>query len=566
MAVNNIKAKAQHTYDAIVIGSGISGGWAAKELTEKGLKTLVLERGRPVEHIKDYPTAMLHPWEFPHRGQLTQAAKAQQPVQSRQFSVREDSAHFFINDIDNPYTETQRFDWVRGDQVGGRSLMWTRQSYRLSDLDFTANLRDGIEIDWPIRYKDLAPWYDYVERFAGISGQAEGLEHLPDGHFLPPMPMNCLEKHVKKRLEAHYPQRRMTIGRVANLTVPHNGRGKCQYRNRCIRGCPVGAYFSSQSATLPRAASTGNLTLRPDSIVHSIIYDEKKGKAVGVRVIDAHTSESLEFYAKVIFVNASTLGSTFILMNSTSARFPHGLGNEGDVLGRYLMDHHFLTGAKGIHEGFEDRYYSGQRPNGIYVPRFRNVSEQHPDFIRGYGLQGAGLRIGWDRGQQGREWGAEFKQKLTQPGPWMMWFLGFGECLPYRDNRVTLNTAVKDKWGQATLSIDATFKSNEMKMRKDIRSSCVEMLETVGLKEVASFDFGAYPGMCVHEMGTARMGHDAKTSVLNAHNQVHGVPNVFVTDGACMTSSACQNPSLTYMALTARACDYAVKELKRNNI
>jgi choline dehydrogenase-like flavoprotein len=561
----NLKAKKEHTYDAIVIGTGITGGWAAKELTEKGLKTLVLERGRNVEHVKDYPTAMKAPWQFEHRGRLTNKRKEEQSVQSRSIFCNEETSHFFINDKENPYTEAKRFDWIRGYQVGGRSLLWTRQCYRWSEMDFEANAKDGVEIDWPIRYQDIAPWYDYVEAFVGISGQAENLPQLPDGIFLPPMEMTCLEKHVKQKMEARFPERKMIMGRTANLTKPHNGRGNCMYRGRCDRGCPYGAYFSSNAATLPAAAKTGNMVLRPHSIVNSIIYDEKTGKAIGVRVIDAKTKEWIEFYARIIFVNASTLNSTFILLNSTSSRFPNGLGNSSGVLGHHLMDHHGQIGF-GNYEGFEDRYYYGRRPNGVYVPRFRNIKDKHPDFIRGYGMQGHSMRSNWERGNYSPGFGAQFKEDLTKPGPWQMLLVAFGECLPYYENKVSLNHNVVDKWGQPTLTIDCEFKENEYAMRKDIAATTTEILETAGLKNVFAYAGEAYLGGAIHEMGTARMGTDPKTSILNKYNQVHEVPNVFVTDGAGMVSSACQNPSLTYMALTARACDYAVKELKKMNL
>jgi choline dehydrogenase-like flavoprotein len=557
-----------NTYDAIVIGSGISGGWAAKELCEKGLKTLVLEKGRMVKHVTDYPTANLDPWEFPNRGKLTPDELKKYHIQVRSGFVGESNKHFFTNDEENPYEEIKRFDWIRGNQVGGRSLIWGKQCYRWSDLDFEANLKDGIAVDWPIRYNDIRDWYTYVEKYVGISGQALGLPHLPDGHFLPPMDLNILEKTVKERLEKNYPGRYLTIGRVAHLTEPINGRGKCQYRNRCSRGCPFGAYFSSNAVTIPAAEKTGNLTIRPFSIVNSIIYDDKKGKATGVRVIDSETNQATEYFAKVIFCNASTLGSAFILLNSTSSRFPNGLGNDSGELGHNLMDHHYRIGATGSYEGFEDRYYSGRRPNGIYIPRYKNLDEKTKttDFIRGYGYQGGGGRAGWGRGVNDSGFGGEFKDKLMGPGGWGMFLVGFGECLPYHDNKVTLNTDKKDKWGQPLLSIDCEYKSNELSMRKQMGADAKEMLESSGMKNVAIFDNGAGPGSGVHEMGTARMGRDPKTSVLNANNQLHSVSNVYVTDGACMTSSSCVNPSITYMALTARAVDHAVKEMKKQNI
>lgn len=555
-------------YDAIVIGSGISGGWAAKELCEKGLRTLVLEKGRMVKHIVDYPTATTDPWDFPDRGMLTPDEMKKHHVQIRSGFIGESNKHFFADDESNPYLEEKRFDWIRGNQVGGRSLIWGKQCYRLSDLDFEANAKDGIAVDWPIRYKDIEDWYTYVEKFVGVSGQKMGLSHLPDGHFLPPMELNALEKHVKSRIEENFPGRYLTIGRVAHLTEPINGRGKCQYRNRCSRGCPFGAYFSSNAVTLPAAEKTGNLTIRPFSIVHSIIYDDAKGKATGVRVIDSETNQVTEFFAKIIFCNASTLGSAFILLNSTSNRFPNGLGNDSGELGHNLMDHHYRIGAMGAYDGFEDRYYSGRRPNGVYIPRYKNINEKTKtkDFIRGFGYQGSAGRGGWSRGVDDSGFGAEFKDGLSSPGEWGMFLVGFGECLPYHENKVTLNHDVKDKWGQPLMSIDCEFKENEMAMRKHMGEDAREMLESSGFKNVTTYDNMGGPGVGVHEMGTARMGRDPKTSVLNAHNQLHAVPNVFVTDGACMTSSSCQNPSITYMALTARAVDYAVTEMKKQNI
>ncbi len=568
MANFNLRAKPFATYDAIVIGSGISGGWAAKECCEKGLKTLVLERGRMVRHVTDYPTMNNEHWEFAHRDNLCYEDAKKQHIQVRTGFVGESNKHFFNNDLDTPYTEVKPFDWIRGNQVGGRSLMWGKQCYRWSDLDFEANAKEGIAVDWPIRYKDIEEWYTYVEKYVGISGEKMGLSHLPDGHFLPPMELNCLEKHVKARIESTFKGRYMTIGRVAHLTEPLNGRGQCQYRNRCSRGCPFGAYFSSNAVTLPAADATGNLTLRPDSAVHSIIYDEKTGKATGVRIIDTVTNETFEFYARVIFLNASTLGSTSILLNSTSSRFPNGMGNDSGELGHNLMDHHYRIGAMGSYDGFEDQYYKGRRPNGIYIPRFRNLNEQtkHKGFLRGYGYQGGGSRGGWGGGVNAEGIGGDFKDGLSKPGDWGMTLVGFGECLPYHENKVTLNHDLKDKWGLPTLSIECEFKENEMTMRKHIKADAVEMLEKAGLKNVTGFDNIGNPGVGVHEMGTARMGRDPKTSVLNSNNQIHAVPNLFVTDGACMTSASCVNPSITYMALTARAVDFAVKEMKANRL
>lgn len=567
----NSKGKEEVTYDAIVIGSGISGGWAAKELCEKGLKTLVLERGRNVRHVLDYPTASLDAWDLPNRDRVTQEELKSQEKQNRTgYTIRPSSKHWFVNDLENPYTEVKRFDWMRGYHVGGRSIMWGRHSYRWSPMDFEANAKDGFGVDWPVRYKDIAPWYDYVESFAGIQGMKEGLAQLPDGQFLPAIKMNCVEKDFKEKVAKNLNGRAVTIGRTANLTVEHNGRGKCQFRNRCIRGCPYGAYFSSNAATLPAAEATGNMTLRPNSIVNSIIYDKEKKRATGVRIIDAETNETTEFYAKIIFSCASALGSTFILLNSTSDEFPNGLGNASGQLGHNLMDHHFRCGARGVHPGFGDKYYKGRRPTGIYIPRFRNIDKQseRKDFIRGYGYQGGASRRNWVQGIKEMEMslGADFKRKLIQPGPWQLGVGAFGEHLPYYENKVELNHEVRDKWGQPTLTIDCEFKENEKIMRKDMQEAAAEMLEAAGFTNVEMYDDKSWPGLGIHEMGTARMGRDPKTSVLNKWNQIHDVPNVFVTDGAFMTSSACQNPSLTYMAFTARAADHAVKELKKLNL
>lgn len=565
----NIDAQKQNTYDAIVVGTGISGGWAAKELTEKGLKTLVLERGRDVKHQVDYPTMTKDPWQLPHGNRLTEEELKFYPVQSRTYWVNQANKHWWVNDLENPYTEVKPFDWIRGYHAGGRSIMWGKQTYRLSDLDFEANAKDGVGIDWPIRYKDLAPWYDYVESYIGVSGQTEGIPHLPDGKFLPPMELNCVEEVFRDKLTEKF-GRKLTIGRVAHLTapLPHDpSRGVCQSRNMCDRGCPYGAYFSSNASTLPAAMKTGNMTLRPHSIVHSVIYDEQKKKAIGVRVLDANTKEEIEFFAKVIFLNASTLGSTFILLNSISKSHPEGLGNNSGHLGHYLMDHQYRTGAEADVDGFEDKYYIGRRPNGIYIPRFRNIgNDKRTDYIRGFGYQGGASREGWGRGVAEMAFGTDLKNSLTNPGPWKIGITGFGECLPYHENKVTINTDKKDIYGLPTLNIDAEWKENEKAMRKDMRESAAEMLDAAGFKNVRTYDVADNMGLGIHEMGTARMGKEAKTSVLNKWNQVHDAPNVFVTDGACMTSSACQNPSLTYMALTARAADYAVSELKKGNL
>lgn len=568
MANYNIKAKKDMTYDAIVIGSGISGGWAAKELCEKGLKTLVLERGPIVEHVVDYPTMNLDPWDLELRESLTPEEKQKHYKGIRSGFIGKTVEHFFANDAENPYTEVKPFLWIRGHQMGGRSLLWGKQTYRWSDLDFEANAKDGHGIDWPIRYKDIEPWYTYVEKFAGISGEALGLPHLPDSHFLPPMELNCVEKHIKGRIESEFKGRHMIIGRVAHLTEPLNGRGKCQYRNRCSRGCPFGAYFSSNAVTLPAANATGNLTIRPWSIAQSIIYDEQKGKATGVRIIDAETGEWMEYHAKIIFCNASTLSTTQILMNSTSNRFENGMGNDSGELGHNLMDHTYRIGAMGTVDGFEDSYYSGRRPNGIYIPRYVNLDKesQSDKFVRGFGFQGGGGRAGSAVAANVADFGGAYKDNILKPGPWEFFITGFSECLPYHENQVTLDTQNLDKWGQPTLAIDCEFKENEKALNKQIRTDAVEMLEKAGLRDIISFDNEHEPGYGIHEMGTARMGHDPKTSVLNGTNQVHGAPNVFVSDGACMTSSSCVNPSLTYMALTARAANHAISELKKRNL
>jgi choline dehydrogenase-like flavoprotein len=565
----NIEAEKENTYDAIVVGTGISGGWAAKELTEKGLKTLVLERGRAVKHVVDYPTMTKDPWQLPFGNKLTAKDLKFYPVQSRTNWIGQDIKHWWVKDTENPYTETKPFDWIRGYHEGGRSIMWGKQTYRLSDLDFEANAKEGIAVDWPIRYKDLAPWYDYVESYIGVSGRNEGLPHLPDGKFLPPMELNCVEEVFRDKL-AEKMGRKLTIGRVAHLTaaLPHDpSRGVCQSRNLCSRGCPYGAYFSSNASTLPAAAKTGNMTLRPHSIVHSVIYDEAKGKAVGVKVLDAETKQEIDYFAKIIFLNASTLGSTFILLNSTSKRFPNGMGNGSDQLGHNLMDHQYRTGAEAKVEGFEDKYYIGRRPNGIYIPRFRNIgNDKRTDYIRGFGYQGSASRDGWQRGVSELTYGEDLKNSLTEPGGWSIGITGFGECLPSHENKVSIDYNNKDIYGLPTLNIDAEWKANEKAMRIDMRESAAEMLEAASFKDVNTYDNPNNMGLGIHEMGTARMGHNAKTSVLNKWNQVHEAKNVFVTDGAAMTSSACQNPSLTYMALTARAVDHAVSELKKGNL
>lgn len=564
----NTKGDEGITYDAIVVGSGISGGWAAKELCEKGLKTLVLERGRMVRH-PDYPTANLDPWDLPYRDRVPLAEMRKYPVQRRTgYTIKESVKHWWVNDLEHPYTEVKRFDWIRGYHVGGRSLMWGRQSYRWSPMDFEANARDGHGVDWPVRYEDIAPWYDYVESFIGVSGAAENLPQLPDGKLLPPMELNCVEQHVRDRLLEKYDDRVLSIGRVANLTRQHGNRGACQFRNRCSRGCPYGAYFSSNASTLPAANATGNLTLRPHSIVVSIDFEDETQRASRVLVMDAETRKFHEFRAKVFFLCASTLGSTWILLNSTSPRFPNGMGNDSGELGHNLMDHHFRTGASGQMEGYDNRYYKGRRPNGIYIPRFRNLDakSRQRSFLRGYGYQGSASRSNWMRAVRELGIGAEIKDAMFEPGPWSMGLNGFGECLPYHENKVELDPDRVDKYGLPVLSIDCEFKENEQAMRKDMAEAAAEMLEAAGCRNVRTFDSNSYPGLGIHEMGTARMGRDPASSVLNKYNQIHAVRNVYVTDGSFMASSACQNPSLTYMAFTARAADHAVKALNNNEL
>ena len=588
-----------NVYDAIVIGSGISGGWAAKELTEKGLKVLMLERGRNIEHVKDYVNANKAPWEFPHRGGRTQQMIKDYPVLKRDYPLNETNLDYWCSDKDSPYTEIKRFDWFRGYHVGGRSLMWGRQSYRWSDLDFEANSKEGIAIDWPVRYKEIAPWYDHVERFAGISGSKEGLAELPDGQFLPPMEMTCVEKDVAARIKDKFSgKRKMIIGRTANITVPFadQGRSSCQFRNKCWLGCPYGAYFSTQSSTLPAAMKTGKLTLRPWSIVTKILYDKDRKRATGVEVLDGENNKTYTYSAKIIFLNASALNSAWVLMNSATDVWPDGLGSSSGELGHNVMDHHLGVGASGLVQGYEDKYYFGRRANGIYIPRYRNFFGDKRDYLRGFGYQGGGSRGGYSRSAEDLSIGAELKDALVEPGSWTMNIGGFGETLPYHENRIYIDKNTYgdkqelfkdpvtgkdlgmrpvpdkngkqrlDKWGLPVLAMDVEYKDNEKKMRKDMLNDAVEMLEAAGVKNVQSRDGDGTLGRGIHEMGTARMGHDAKTSVLNKFNQVWDAPNVFVTDGAFMTSASCVNPSLTYMAFTARAADHAVSELKKMNL
>ena len=564
--INN-KAEIQNTYDAIVVGSGISGGWAAKELTEKGLKVLLLERGRDIEHIKDYVNANKETWDYPHRGRRTQEMIKEYPVLKRDYPLNESNLDYWASDKDSPYTEVKRFDWFRGYHMGGRSLMWGRQSYRLSDFDFEANLKDGIAIDWPVRYKEIAPWYDYVEKFAGISGSRDGLAQLPDGQFMPAMEMTIVEKDVAARIKEHYKGKRsMIIGRTANLTEALPGRVACQYRNKCWLGCPFGAYFSTQSSTLPAAKITGNLTVRPWSIVTKILYDKDKKRASGVEVLDGENNKTYVYNAKIIFLNASTLNSAWVLMNSATDVWQGGLGSSSGELGHNIMDHHLGIGAGGQVEGYEDKYTFGRRANGIYIPRYQNLFGDKRDYLRGFGYQGGGGREGFSRSAEEMSIGAGLKEALSEPGSWTMSIGGFGETLPYHENFVTLDKTKKDKWGLNVLSMDIEYKENEKKMRKDMLADAIEMLETSGVKNVKGREGDGTLGRGIHEMGSARMGKDAKTSVLNSFNQMWDAPNVFVTDGSFMTSASCVNPSLTYMAFTARAADHAVSELKKGNL
>ena len=566
---NNLKSRKKRTFDAIVVGTGISGGWAAKELCEKGLNTLVLDRGRMVRHIEDYHTAFKHPWELPYGDELTHQEKTEiYPVQSRTaYAVKQSTKHFFVKDNENPYVQKKPFLWTRGYQVGGRSLTWGRWSYRRGDSDFAVYERDGIGIDWPIRYNDIRPWYDYVESFIGVSGNRDGLPQIPDGIFQPPWDMNCLELHVKDQLPKHFSGRQLTIGRTANLTRPVNGRGRCMARDMCRRGCPYGAYFSSNSSTLPAAETTGNMTLRPHSIVQTILLDKETRKAAGVRIVDAETKETIDFYAKVVFLCASALGSTSILLNSLDQTFPDGLGNRSGELGHNLMDNHFEIGASGTFDGFEDRYYKGRRPVDVLVPQFQNLDEntERRTYKRGFSTYGWAGRQGTGQGDP-FDFGADYKDNLATPGKWRMTFLAFGECLPRHENRVYLDHQKKDPWGIPKLVVEMEWSDNEKEMRKEMASSSAEMLEATGFRDVRTFEGESPPGLSIHEMGTARMGHDPETSVLNRWNQMHDIPNIFVTDGACMASNGWGNPSLTYMALTARACDYAVNELKKGNL
>ncbi|WP_341215143.1 GMC family oxidoreductase [uncultured Wocania sp.] len=562
------------SYDAIVIGTGVTGGWAAKELCEKGLKTLVLERGKMVKHVEDYHTAHLDPWDLPNGGQPTRKTLERKPKQNRSgiYIMHEAQQHYFVDDLKHPYNEKRRFDWIRGYHVGGRSIMWGRQSYRLSDIDFEANKKEGIAIDWPVRYKDIAPWYSYIEKYIGVSGEKLGLKQLPDSEFLKPMELNCVEKHLKQKIAENFDDRLLTIGRTAHITEgvkPGLGRTTCQFRNRCMRGCPFGAYFSSNSSTLPAAEATGNMTLRPNSIVHEIIYDDTLKKATGVKVIDAETKETVVYNAKIIFLCASAIASASILLQSKSKRFPNGLGNDSGELGHNIMDHHFHVGATAKVDGFNDKYYKGRRPTGIYIPRFKNLGGKTntKKFKRGYGYQGGATRGKLSELVAELKYGSELKEEILKPGSWTVGLLGFGETLPNHNNKMFLDYSKKDEWGLPTVTFDADFGENELAMREDMKNQAVNMLKAAGYKNVTGYDNSKKRamGLGIHEMGTARMGHDPKTSVLNKYNQIHACKNVYVTDGSFMTSSGCQNPSLTYMAFTARAANHATENFKKSN-
>ena len=567
----NGDAKAARTYDAIVIGSGISGGWAAKELCDKGLRTLVLERGRDVRHIVDYPTATQNPWEFAHRNRMPEAFDQANPIATKCYALDEATQQFFVKDAEHPYVQEKPFDWIRGYQVGGKSLIWARQTQRWSKFDFEANARDGAAVDWPIRYEDIAPWYSYVEKFVGISGNKDGLETLPDGEFLKSWELNCVEKEIQKRVAENYKDRNVIIGRCAHLTEPKQihydqGRAQCQARHLCYRGCPYGGYFSSNSSTIPWAAKTGKLTLRPDSVVHSIIYDDTKKRATGVRVIDTHTKEMTEYYARTIFVNAACLNTNLVLLNSTSNRFPNGLGNDNGLMGRYVAFHNYRGNITADYEGFDDGYYYGRRPTTAFMPNFRNVRKQEMDFLRGYMVAFSAARSGWQRGTAEAGFGADFKEKLSDPGPWHVYMMMQAETVPRYENHVRLSADQKDPWGIPQLVTDIDYTDNDLKMLKDFLEQGAEMLDKSGCKNIKPYDDHRNPGLDIHEMGGVRMGRDPKTSLLNAHNQLHSVKNVFVTDGAAMTSTGSQNPSITFMALTARAADFAVKEMKKGNL
>lgn len=560
----------ENTYDAIVIGSGISGGWAAKELCEKGLKTLVLERGRNVVHNKDYPTATKQPWEIPNGGRLSAEFLKENPLISKSAGIAEDNKHFFIEDKDHPYVQEKPFDWIRGYQVGGKSLTWGRATQRWSEYEFSAPARFGYGLDWPIRYKDVAPWYSYVENFIGICGSKDGIEAMPDGEFLPPFDFNCVESHMQQKIKENFPDRFMVRARWAHLTQPkeihlQQGRGQCQARNLCMRGCPFGGYFSSVSSTLPWAEKTGNLTVRPHSVVHSIIYDEKIGKASGVRIIDANTNEVIEYSAKIIFVNASALNSNLVLLNSKSDRFPNGLGNDNGLLGKYVAFHNYRASVNGVLEGFDDKYYFGRNPTEPIIANYRNLKKQDTDYVGGFTTFTGAYREGW-WADKNNAIGADLKKQVQTPGRWRVYMYMQGETIPKETNQVRLSETEKDQWGIPLLVTSVGYDDNDEKMVKDFLEQSTAMLEKGGVKEINQYDTHQPPGLDIHEMGGCRMGHNPKTSLLNEWNQLHACKNVFVTDGACMTSTGNQSPSILYMALTARATNYAAEQMKNGNL
>jgi choline dehydrogenase-like flavoprotein len=560
-----------NTYDAIVIGSGISGGWAAKELCDHGLKTLIIERGRDVVHLKDYPTATKNPWDFPHRGQLPESVLRVNPVVDRCYAFNESTEHFFVKDNDHPYVQEKPFDWIRGYQVGGKSLLWARQTQRWSKFDFIGPGRDGFAVEWPITYEELAPWYSHVELFAGISGNRDGLETLPDGEFLPPWELNCVEKEIQQKINNSYAKRYAIVGRCAHLTKPQpihiqQGRNQCQARSLCERGCPFGGYFSSNSTTIPWAAKTGNLSLLTNAVAHSVIYDDQKNKATGVRIVDAHTKQIREYHAKIIFVNAACLNTNLVLLNSTSRRFPHGLGNDNGVLGKYVCFHNYRGTVSASFDGPNDQYYYGRRPTQAMMPNFRNVYKQETDFLRGYMVHYSAGRGNGSIPESQPQLGAEFKEAITEAGPWYVSAMMQGETIPKADNHVRLDSEKKDAWGIPQLITSVGYDDNDEKVLKDYLTQTAEMLEKAGCKDIHQHDSKQAPGLDIHEMGGCRMGKDPKTSMLNKWNQFHNCQNVFVTDGACMVSTSTQNPSITFMAITARAANYAAEELKKGNL
>jgi len=566
----NSKGVDQNTFDAIVIGSGISGGWAAKELCDHGLKTLILERGRDVKHIKDYPTTNMNPWDFAHHGRVPIKKEEENPILARCYAYGESTDHFFVKDKEHPYIQEKPFDWIRGYQVGGKSLLWARATQRWSKFDFEGPARDGFG-DWPIRYEDIAPWYSHVELFAGISGNKDGLETMPDGEFLPPWELNCVEKDMQKRINDSYHDRNVIIGRCAHLTQPkeihiQQGRVKCQARVVCERGCPYGGYFSSNASTLPWAEKTGNLTLHPYSVVDSVIYDDKKGKAIGVRVIDSRTKHATEYFARIIFVNAACLNTNLVLLNSTSSRFPNGLGNDNGLLGKYVAFHNYRGTITASMEGYLDKYYYGQKPTGAMLPNFRNVRKQEMDFQRGYMVHFSANR-GRAEVKNGEEKiGGAYKDKLSEVGGWGVFMMMQGETIPKETNHVRLSKDQKDEWGIPQLIASVDYDTNDEKVLKDFLEQGSEMLDKAGCKNINTHDSKQAPGLDIHEMGGVRMGKDPKTSMLNKWNQLHHCSNVFVTDGACMASTSTQNPSLTFMAITARAANHAVEEFKKGNL